>query len=767
MSNLKFDENRKYGVIILTAQKDHSDIDGNSPKQGCSILYNSISSFINKHRNEIQFIVTTFTVNESNNCKFNVNWRFEDTGLHPSPGDILRKDTLSSTGYSVNFKPVRFRFASGLDPSFSALTLEKKSFVNHSVGCALDPIVATQCAKFRYLHLYNEKIPSLVEKDLKTNSGEITDWVVMGNAYSINAQRIMISVLSMLKKCYPKVKCWGLNDLCKGITPNNSLKNLLTWTNSYDLTNETYNIRGLPVHIQPSTVSTFQPLSAVIKLENDDITNAVKNQWRNLLCSLQHSISLFKENNTSYKYVGKHGNELMYCNGHNENMGEFISIDMFNKVKNGDKDVDPLDREYYIKELRPFRRSFVNLGYGVPPIVNPYGTNLMNGRGSLPFFGPNHHFVTLHVINVNQDSTEYHFEYHTEIYPHMINSELYPNKSELDSKMIIYEGYLPHEDNTRHSWRECIVVAVDVTNPTTHLNGNEKFTPIENEWLSSFKLMNEKLVEGCALANPCMKMISTLTLETLKKIFNPDIINFLENGLHLNDGESLYNWILYAPKNAEEIVNEWSINSLSLLIDALHNIKSTKKYNEDVAYVFRAFRVPFNSSESIEEEFIKKANALYPKFEAKSFSDIDKLKKFFISNSIDMVLLDVKIDKLVDILRNLNLGRQNENLNGSNLPIFNPKYDHWNSLIFNEESKDSVMNKLSKLDIIDSRKKVKTLLLSNMSIWLVIVRKLMGNMTNATLQTWILHSLWLSEKIERSTIQEPFIHTKIYQRFYI
>lgn len=681
---------RKFGAIIFDAQRDHSDVNGNAPKHGSAALFASIASLLKKNRHRIDFIYTTYTVEDPFNVMFKESWRFIDTGLHPECGDVVRQDSLSSTGFSVHFRPV----AHATGGSFiGERVLCKRAFQPHSSGCALDDVVAAQCKEFRTEHLRDDvpfpKCPC-----------DISNWLVMGNMYN---QTLVNKVISMLDGTK-----WLLRDLCRGLLSNKNGN----WVNSFELMHEAPMIRGVPVHIQPECTPTLQPLSEVFTVDGEDVLKNVKHEWRTLISSIQTTISLFhvRHKDKAFKRVDSDGREVTHCTGGCENIVEFVD----ERILSSPDVKDPISRNTYNTALRTTRRSLVDLCFGVPPIENPYGAGLMNGRGSLPFFGPNHLLVKMYVVNApRSERTTYHFEYDTRLSSQM------PELT-MSNPVIVYQGYLPHHENTRHAWKECVVVALDsLVEPPA--KKRRMLTLMEGQWIKALEKID----------NIPVMHIPILTIDDIRTICHPEVAHFMKEALHLKSGESFVNWVKYAPKSSIAILRMWkSAGVLSLQ----SIVKKERKTPEDVSYIYNAFRVP--QTESNWEEFQGAAKHYYGnKFVAQSWSDQPGMRESFLNITIDNELLNVGLGQLKAVL-----GTVGDTITGADLPLA-----LWKGLVYNDEAEAEAKSALMGMSIVDAKERVEFVCIRNIESWLEVTCKLTGSMDESSA---IAHSMWISDQLE-------------------
>lgn len=679
---------RKFGVIIFDAQKDYSDLDGKAPKYGCSALYASIANLLKKNSHRIQFIYTTYTVEDPFDVKFRESWRFLDTGIHPAQGDVVRRDTLSSTGYSVHFRPVVHATGKVFD---GEKVLQNRSHQPHSKGCALDEVVATQCKAFRVEHLRSD-VQSI---HCPLN---ISNWLVVGNMYN---PRLVTNIMAMLDGTK-----WLLKDLCRGLLSSKNGH----WVNSFDLLHEAPMTRGLPYSMQPCTMNTMQPLSEVFTTESEDVLKNVKLEWKRLLASIQMGVTLlhFPHKDKVYKRVNADGKEIVHCTGGCENIVEFVD----ERTLNSTKPKDSPSRNTYNATLRSTRRSMVDLCFGVPPIQNPYGPGLMNGRGSLPFFGPNHLIVKMYVVNApNAERTTYFFEYDEELSPHV------PEMT-ISNPIVVYQGYLPHHENTRHAWKECVVVAIDSQNPPSTL---QKRVPslMEFQWIETLKRLDHK---------PTLR-VPLLSLEDISLICSPEVAHFMRYGLHLQSAKAFVNWVKHAPRDAGSLLRTWKREGLF----SLQNILQKEKLDDsDYAYIYRAFRV--QQDESNWSEFLGGAKNLYgEKFNATGWDDVKGLSESFEKISIDNELLKGGLTQLADVVSNAR-----GDVSGADLPLV-----LWKDMVYIDESDAKAV--LSKMTLADAVAAVEFVCMRNLDAWLRVTKKLSGHLDDSTA---VAHSTWISEQLE-------------------
>lgn len=756
-------ENNKIGVVFSDVQQDYSEPNGSKSTSGSSVLNSAIRSFIDQHAANITCAVVCSSVFEYDEISFASNWRYYHSGQNVEAGETVMLDSNSETRYSVNYEPVVYKYfrkkALSLDKLVSGpMKLVPRCFERHSSGSMLDGGVhqsLLQCKKAKYVYVDHNMEDTLVDSHTAQDYEALTDVYVVGYV-STSPLKFVPWLLAYVYLCFVQegINVWLLEDLMHGKFVCKKLN--LNWTHSHEMFNRCFDVVGVPPHIQPA-----QNIKDVGK--GKAVVHAAM-IWKNSLESMQviasnlHHIRRIKQDNDPV-FVAVTANGVPCA----PSDCEYISGDQL-KVSRG----DPVSRSHYNANLRSTRQSLSTFGHGIPPIENPFGRHLMKGRGVLPFFGAMHMFVTMFVVKVG-GVKRFRFGYDDKVFKNVPDMASYSlerccasafgvKDGEITAAIlkqapssrfsVLYQGYLPHHENTLHAWRECIVVCVEIDHMSdANVASQERaLYSIESEWVRMWDFARQNVaVSWHNACNPVFNAVIRMNSGDFEVFMHKDLVEFMHSAMHINSGDELANWMMCAPTSAESIVGEWSTYGIGKLSESIIRVLNSQKPlaydNPDMARLFRAFRISMPSVEnggSVKDLFM------------------ERIKEFLIGDKkvdADAIMAAFLRESLVTALSDANGDSKNEIVKSPG---------NWDGLLFKKGSEKEARRVLADVsDTVELQKLLMKIATFHTSTWLAAMDEVVGRKIVCTLPSWHSRAVWLSG-VRYGSIEEPKFSRSVY-----
>lgn len=530
----------------------------------------------------VEYTIVSSSAAKLHDPKFARNWRFMHSRQDVKPWSVLVSEVDGR--YTVDCHDVYYKF-DRLETrplgSFVSTVLLPKCFVKGSEGYCLDSRVAETLETFGRKQIISMDTTNVPEEMIDTKmSSPLTDVCVVGNFYNVPESW---SPDNLIPKDSVYARVWYIKDMIRGPTSFPERDSAY----SYEIFGKSFGLQGIPVHIKPRNDWGA----------NDPVGRA-KTRWSDSLTAMQSLATAFSFKSNKLKPVEYSHNDLP------SDFQEYESV-----VEN--KCGDTVSRRIYNTYIRHTRESRVMFGRGIPPIENPFGKQLIGGKGMLPYFGANHGFAVMFVFSC---PNAFRFGYDealcdkiplvSDLNMERVCESAFPGKQNAACRAwamtnvachgftILYHGYLPHCDNTLHAWRECTILCPKIITPYALLNddGTTRHNAMECEIISAWKYLNRDPV--------CPKsLFSAISSDEFERLLSPDLWEFMSNGMHITSGDELYNWSLMAPLHTKEIVNEWFFDNIAMVNEAAINIgDDTLGYDDKhMAMMFRSFRIPMPS----------------------------------------------------------------------------------------------------------------------------------------------------------------------------
>lgn len=204
-------------------------------------------------------------------------------------------------------------------------------------------------------------------------------------------------------------------------------------------------------------------------------------------------------------------------------------------------------------------------GRGV--IINPVCRSLPPVKGSLPHFGPNYVFITVHCYRFKFAGIDarYFAELHSDVHAKM-NPSLYQVSTHADHKVskpvLVYSGYMPDPCNTLYAWKHCLVMAVEHSSASLeYVTNKEKMfisqTPFQREMCELVKWLDTFHKQEC---HQFIDSLRTLNEEELKYLIGNDMYDI---------GDDFFRLLRNNPLNGEELskfIEEGNMNKSATLL---------------------------------------------------------------------------------------------------------------------------------------------------------------------------------------------------------
>ena len=549
-----------YSLLLVDCQNDF-DEGGMCPREGTRANHIRIVDMIRSVKHKICEIVRTHETLDPHDVTLARNWGFIDNKLEVPVGSIVVMDDFG--GYFVDGAAVKYRYveknAAKLKIFKSCTKLLPPMLALYSEGWSLTPSISAITIAAQ------QEFKDVVHHSLKKHHAEGSfefenQTVPLQSASSILCRDVLVAGESMymkeLMETYivkvakqrktdglPPLRLHFLSDMITPLPPGVHFS--MGWTTSFDVFKMAFNTVGLPpqIHSDPDNV----PMSNAY-MSGQELFKA-KCKWKSMLDTMQTQTPQKKFDGHA---ILPNGKGCLNFTG----LREYISAEAYMDITMkgyGDK----LSRDEYNVKHRPKRRSYVELCEGVPPLQNPYGSTLIPGRGKFNWFGPNHTLVVMFVaFPTNATETlrvmfSYSGSYSNSppnkrdlmceermqamnIPNH--NYEFYPGHE--THPVCIYEGYMPHQNNTRHAWIEATVMAVELK-----MLGHDLYhipQSIETVWMET---LNLSLLDRLSLDRKWFRdIIKKWPEDKLKSLVSRHAMLFLEV-LGLTSGAKLHRWM--------------------------------------------------------------------------------------------------------------------------------------------------------------------------------------------------------------------------------
>lgn len=633
-----------YGVVVIEPQR-YCTLPTHANYVECCETFAKIAHFLNMNKYQIEFGITNAYLDTTPLWTDTTAWIYEDTQSHPEEGDVVKSDDTFYTGYRIKMRAIKpCRVDRAIPPSSLNICLVSPQLEDDLAHGAYDPMIENALFGEEVVHI------NLAGRDTDGwwnvfhQITRIDTLLIMGNFTRSGSTDRLCDYVDQLKHLFPNMQIRILRDLCIGNDIGEAHLYTASDAMACDAFAEPWSLRGIPMSIQVSMEKGDESLSS--------IRDVVTHKWRSTLSSHQWLISSMKPTTIPMTNITYGGIPIpLLPSLADGSIGEYISKDQFNKAIDRNRSslvCHGTSRKEYDMFIRPDCISMMSEVCSiVPPRENPFGADLIPGRGDLPFFGVNFIFVTMK-IDIYKDSFEpkFSFVYKTEeIYPSW--KRTLPMLQDMDN--VVFCGYLPHEKNTKHAWFECAVLSELKRHAETEQKSTRHkinfTTSMERIWIDIIKksmtvsffdvrnplfLLLKHFDEDMSISDNTGTPTGRLSMDhtsgapiifkiledhphlpysattrdvptTLRKpkvpsltfdiVFDPDTRNFLRYALHINTWTQLILWLQHAPESGVMLSKVWSTDNLqtvyfhamSLEVEVALYNKSQEAFKEEHA----------------------------------------------------------------------------------------------------------------------------------------------------------------------------------------
>lgn len=470
-------------------------------------LTEHIQTFIEKSKSSVCSVIAFVHHNELVDPTFACNWKFMHSGGCPQSGSLIVFDAQG--GATVDGLPVFYRFGQTVLTvldKIEPLQLTEPWFQYGSTGAQLD-------ASFKM-----QSDPSIIVRVLpysRDTTGLYENARLPSNLTDVCiAGHLRMGMLELVQAWAGTAQLTVLTDMTLGCVFLPGIQ----YTHSHDLFGRTYTPSPVPLHIQPAVGGRL----------------AAERIWNTALVSMQQ--------------IATAKSACAWC-------GTSLSKEAAALGDSGRIHV----------HLPPWD--------GQAPAeakINPYGRNLMRGKGEFSHFGPNYMFLTLFVAFVNgrplfrfgYDYTTHDSHRSSAYSPKVAWKSAFGQEGECsEDPTVIYVGYMPYAKNTMHAWAQCAVVSVeiDVRDMDLLTKSEIPFTAFEREMIQLWEYINDRVNLFVDIGNSAMSdALSTMDAAELRRVLGPEVYAFGKDVLRITTGVDLADWLVYANMDACGMVESWT-----------------------------------------------------------------------------------------------------------------------------------------------------------------------------------------------------------------